>query len=70
MRNGIRMPYNPKELYTYLEFKEKQMHIMIEVEEFMYEFLEDEFWDEEAIQQRNKARGNMEKFKFKQSDID
>lgn len=52
---GLDFPYNPQELYTSLEFQEKQMHVMIEVEAGMGEFMEDELWDSEAKIERNRA---------------
>ena len=58
-KNGINFPYNPQELYTSLEFQEKQLHVMIEVEGEMSEFLEDELWDQDALNERNKQRDAM-----------
>jgi hypothetical protein len=55
-KNGINFPYNPQELYTSLEFQEKQLHVMIEVEGEIAEFLEDELWDKDALNQRDKQR--------------
>ena len=40
------MPYNPKQLYTTVDFKEKSMHILLEAGEDAEEFLEDNFWDQ------------------------
>lgn len=51
-KEGIAFPYNPQELYTTLEFEERQMHVMIEVEDDFAEFMEDEFWDEDAKSHR------------------
>jgi hypothetical protein len=45
LKNGVRMPYNPKQLYTTVDFKEKSMHILLEAGEDAEEFLEDNFWD-------------------------
>lgn len=58
-KNGINFPYNPQELYTSLEFQEKQLHVMIEVEGEMSEFLEDELWDQDAINERDTQREAM-----------
>ncbi len=33
LKNGLVMPYNPKELYTSVAFKEQSMHILLEVED-------------------------------------
>lgn len=55
-KNGISFPYNPSELYTTLEFVEKQMHIMLEVEGNFGRFMEDEFWDEQARRDRDQGR--------------
>lgn len=55
-KNGLTFPYNPDELYTTFEFQEKQMHVMIEVEGDLGEFIEDELWDDEAKTQRDRAR--------------
>jgi hypothetical protein len=60
-KKGLNFPYNSKELYTSLIFEEKQLHVMIEVEEDMGEFLEDELWDEEALDERDKARKALER---------
>jgi len=54
-KNGLTFPYNPQELYTTLEFQEKQLHVMIEVEGEMDKFLEDELWDDEAKSERDAA---------------
>lgn len=48
------MPFNPKEIYTTLAFKEESMHIMLEVEEEADKFFEDELWDDEAKKQLNR----------------
>lgn len=58
-KNGLSFPYNPRELYTSLDFQEKQLHVMIEVEGEMGEFMEDEFWDESAKQQRDAIRRGL-----------
>jgi len=55
-KHGVNFPYNPQELYTSLSFQEKQMHVMIEVEGELGEFLEDELWDQEAITERDEER--------------
>lgn len=55
-KNGLSFPYNPSELYTTLDFQEKQMHIMLEVEGDFGRFMEDEFWDEEARNERDQGR--------------
>jgi hypothetical protein len=39
-------------LYTTLEFQEKQMHVMIEVEAKFDEFMEDELWDDDAKEEK------------------
>ena len=33
LKNGLVMPYNPKQLYTSVAFKEQSMHILLEVED-------------------------------------
>jgi len=48
-------------LYTSLSFQEKQMHVMIEVEGELGEFLEDELWDQEAITERDEERERYRK---------
>lgn len=55
LKNGLNFPYNPEELITSLEFQEKQMHVMIEVEGELDKFMEDELWDDEAKSQRDAA---------------
>lgn len=40
---GIRFPYNPKEFYTTVSFKEQSMHIMLEVEEDAFQYFEDDW---------------------------
>lgn len=55
-KNGLAFPYNPQELYTTLEFAEKQLHVMFEVENDLGEFMEDELWDDNAKNQRDQAR--------------
>merc|ERR1719163_855948 len=58
-KNGLSFPYNPRELYTSLDFQEKQLHVMIEVEGEMGEFMEDEFWDDAAKDQRDAVRRGL-----------
>lgn len=41
------MPYNSKQLYTTVDFKEKTMHILLEAGDDAESMLEDRFWDKE-----------------------
>lgn len=43
-RDGIRFPFKMEELDTELEFQEKSMHIMLEVNSKAADFFEKEFW--------------------------
>lgn len=43
-RNGVRFPYNMKEIYTTIKFQEKSAHIFLEVEENMDKLLEKDLW--------------------------
>jgi hypothetical protein len=43
-RDGVLFPYNMSEFNTRVSFKEKSMHIMLEVEEGADKFFEDEYW--------------------------
>lgn len=40
-KNGIRFPYNPKEIYTTLKFKEQSAHIFLTLNEDADKFFED-----------------------------
>ena len=44
LREGIPFPYNISEFKTELSFKEKSMHIMLEVEDEAEIFFEDNYW--------------------------
>ena len=44
-RNGVHFPYNVYEFDTHLEFKEKSIHIMMEVNDEAAKFLEDDLWE-------------------------
>ena len=43
LREGIYFPYNVEEFYTTVFFKEKSMHIMLEVEDSAEQFWEDNY---------------------------
>lgn len=43
-RNGVKFPYNMKEIYTSVQFQEKSAHIFLEVEEEMGKLLEKDLW--------------------------
>lgn len=43
LREGIYFPYNVEEFYTTVFFKEKSMHIMLEVEEGAEQYYEDNY---------------------------
>ena len=44
-KNGIRFPYNPKEIYTTFGFQEKSMHIFLDLNENADQYFEDTYWD-------------------------
>ena len=48
LKDGIQFPYNPKEIYTTIDFKPKQMHVFMELADDAGEFFEDELWDDAA----------------------
>lgn len=43
--NKVKFPYHMDELRTYFQFEDSKMHIMIDAEDKLYQFLETEFWD-------------------------
>jgi len=43
-RDGIPFPYNINEFKTSVSFKEKSMHVMLEVEEDADVYFEDNYW--------------------------
>lgn len=45
-KNGIRFPYNPKEIYTTVKFKEQSAHIFLTLNEDADQFFEDQLWDD------------------------
>ena len=49
-KSGIQLPFDSKEIYTSVAFKEMAMHIFLDLEDEADRFFEDEFWDEEAKQ--------------------
>ena len=53
LKNGLPMPYTSNELLTNLEFQERQMHVMIEVGDHLDQYIEDVFWDDTAIEERD-----------------
>jgi hypothetical protein len=55
-KNGIRFPYNPKEIYTTLAFQEQSMHMFLTLNEDADQFFEDQLWDDKA--KRNRTRKN------------
>ena len=44
-KNGIRFPYNPKEIYNTFGFQEKSMHIFLDLNENADQYFEDTYWD-------------------------
>lgn len=44
LREGIFFPYGVDEFYTTVFFKEKSMHVMLEVEDNAEQFFEDNYW--------------------------
>lgn len=42
--DGVDLPFRVDEIYSDIKFKEKSMHVFIEVEDDAAEWFEDEFW--------------------------
>lgn len=47
-KKGIRFPYNPKEIYTTLDFHPGSAHIFLDVAEEASTFFKKQYWDEKA----------------------
>lgn len=52
-QQGIVLPYNVREIYTTVTFREHVMYVLLEVEQGVDRFFEDEFWDEDALRARD-----------------
>ena len=52
-RGGILLPYNIREIDTSVVFKKNAMYVLLEVNEGVGRFFEDEFWDEDALRKRD-----------------
>lgn len=44
LKRGVRFPYNTSEFNSNLQFQEKSMHFMIEVEDGAAEVFEEDLW--------------------------
>lgn len=52
IKDGVKFPYHPDELLTNVQFAEGSMHVMMEAEQKLETFLEDEFWfDQNRVRQ-------------------
>ena len=52
-KGGIILPYNIREIDTSVAFKKNVMYVLLEVNEGVGRFFEDEFWDEDALRARD-----------------
>ena len=53
LKNGVKFPYNPEEIYTSVAFHPKAMVVFLQLEDGADRWFEDEFWDEEALDDRD-----------------